>query len=99
MFGRSNEIDIDTSAAQHQDSLAQLLDQLPVQRRIELNLTCLEPTLVNAKLHRGSNGAIDAVMLELCVDLRSPELTSEDTRRLREIADSVDAAVRKPMRR
>ena len=86
---------MNSSAADHQDSLAQLLDQLAVQRRVELNLQRLQPTLVNAKPHRGPDGATDAVMLELCIDLRSPELTSEDTRRLREIADGIDAALKR----
>jgi hypothetical protein len=52
-------------------------------------------TLLNAKPHQAIDGETDAVMLEMCIDLRSAEQAREDTQRLREIADNIDAAMRR----
>ena len=75
--------------AELQDSVTNVLAEFASkQKRVG-------PTLLVARPHRGPDGLTDAVMLEMCIDLRSPDLARQDTQRLREIADLIEVGMKK----
>lgn len=80
---------------QQKESIAQTLYTIAARTGIELNLDRLWPTLSSASLE-GDVPNAEVVTLTLQIATVSSEGLKDDARRVREIADLIEAAADKP---
>lgn len=78
------------------EPLAQIIYRLAADTGIELKPERLQPTLHDVRTEIGSAGRVQSATLELHLDVTSRDRMKEDARRLREIADLIEAAADKP---